>query len=68
MKNHMKVTEITLSRGCTINMGDFQSERIDVSMTVQINNASVRASIDNLVILVEDELDTLARACTEKES
>ena len=67
MKNHMEVTEITLSRGCTINMGDFQSERIDVSMTVQINNASVKASMDNLVTLVEDELDTLARACTEKE-
>ena len=67
MKKQIKITEITLSRGCTINMGDFQSERIDVSMTAQISTASVRTSMDNLVTLVEDELDTLARACTKEE-
>ena len=67
MKKQMKIREITLSRGCTINMGDFQSERIDVSMTAQVNDSNVKIAMENLVALVEDELNALAGACTEKE-
>ena len=65
MKQRIKITEITISRGCTINMGDFQSERIDVSMTAQVHTVDIEAATKELIELVEDELDTLSRACTE---
>lgn len=46
----MKITEITYTRGATVNRGNFNSERFELSVTVQVTDettpedAYVRAS------------------------
>ena len=56
----IKITTITLSRGCTINTGDFSSERIEVTMAAEIYTDNTKAAWDELVVLVERELNDIA--------
>lgn len=63
----MKITEIKIQMGRTINTGNYESLRIDVEMAARLDeNDDVRETTDNLRATVKLELSRLINLETQK--
>ena len=56
----VEVIEMMVSRGKTINMGDYESERMDISITVRTDEFStddLEREIENVKTYLDEKLD-----------
>lgn len=57
----MQISEITISKGLTLNLGDYQTERIDVTMRATVDTGETWShALVSLNTAVEASLQTLA--------
>lgn len=57
----MKIKTITVSRGCTLNMGNYESLRLEVSMSADLDDyEDVVKACDELHKTVRSELEAQA--------
>jgi hypothetical protein len=74
----MKVDRVTIRRGATVSLGNFESARVDVELSAQLdevdvtNNASFAATYENLDEMVRtrlrDEVDAIEQGRRREES
>lgn len=54
-KTTKETMEISISRGATINMGNFESERVDISLTKAVDLNDLEAEYSKLLSWVESK-------------
>jgi len=52
----MKIKNITISLGRTINLGNFESARMDISIQADVNHHTYDDEFDNLKLVVTEKL------------
>lgn len=55
----MKLKEITVTRGATINLGDFESTRIDISVTMNFDELDQGATLQGHHRELDDEVSRI---------
>lgn len=59
----MKITKVAYSRGMTVNVGNFENVRVDISMEADIgNSASYEDALQDLKSIVDDKVRREVRA------
>ncbi len=59
----MKITKVTYSRGMSVNVGNFENVRIDISMEAEIGNSpSYNDALQDLKGIVDDKVRQEVRA------